>query len=335
MDTNLDSCLRPKTLEDFVGQQQLKKMLSLTMEAAKIQHRTMEHLLFEGPPGTGKTSLASIVANDMGVELRRMHAPTLDKPMDLVNVLRRVKEGDVLFIDEIHRLSPKAAEILFPAMEEYILTIPPSSKGGISLLDDMDDEDFSDRPMTLPLNPFTLIGATTRVGLLSDPLLDRFGLKFHMNYYSLNDLVLIVKSTAKTLKVKIDTTGATVLAARARKTPRVAINLVKRARDYVTVKKIDKITALVAAEIMQWMKIDNQGLDDSDRRYLTLLIEQYKGKPVGIENIAMALGEELDTLTETVEPYLIQQGLIIRTSKGRQVTELAYKAVSKDLPDMR
>jgi Holliday junction DNA helicase RuvB len=218
-------------------------------------------------------------------------------------------------------------------MEEFLLTIPPSNKG--VKLADADDEDFDDRPMTVPLKPFTLVGATTRVGLLSDPLRDRFGQSFHMNYYSLNDLTQIVKATAKTLKVKIDTTGATVLAARARKTPRVAINLVQRVRDYVVVKNVDKVDHNVAVKIMEFMEIDNQGLDATDRRYLTLLIEQYKGGPVGIENIASALGEELDTLTETVEPFLIQQGLLIRTSKGRTVTDGAYKALQKGLPEMR
>lgn len=309
---NIDRALRPTLLKDYVGQKKVCEQLEIFIAAAKKRGEPLDHLLVFGPPGLGKTTLAHIVANEMGVNLRQTSGPVLERPGDLAAILTNLEKNDVLFIDEIHRLSPVVEEILYPALEDYQIDI-------------MIGEGPAARSIKLDLPPFTLIGATTRAGSLTNPLRARFGIVNQLQFYNAEDLSFIVTRSAGLLNVPIDKAGAAEIARRSRGTPRIANRLLRRVRDFAQVRHDGKITAEVAQAALKLLDVDVIGLDTIDRRFMTTIMEKFAGGPVGIDNLASALGEDRETLEDVVEPYLIQQGLVQRTVRGRMATALAYR----------
>lgn len=309
---NIDRALRPMLLKDYVGQKKVCEQLEIFIAAAKKRGEPLDHLLVFGPPGLGKTTLAHIVANEMGVNLRQTSGPVLERPGDLAAILTNLEKNDVLFIDEIHRLSPVVEEILYPALEDYQIDI-------------MIGEGPAARSIKLDLPPFTLIGATTRAGSLTNPLRARFGIVNQLQFYNAEDLSFIVTRSAGLLNVPIDKAGADEIARRSRGTPRIANRLLRRVRDFAQVRHDGKITAEVAQAALKLLDVDVIGLDTIDRRFMTTIMEKFAGGPVGIDNLASALGEDRETLEDVVEPYLIQQGLVQRTVRGRMATALAYR----------
>lgn len=307
-----EQAIRPLNLNDYVGQEEVKTQMDIFINAARMRGEPLDHTLVFGPPGLGKTTLANIVANELKVAIRTTSGPVLEKAGDLAAMLTNLEEGDVLFIDEIHRLSPAIEEILYPAMEDYQLDI-------------MIGEGPAARSIKLDLPPFTLVGATTRAGLLTSPLRDRFGIIQRLEFYSMDELSQIVTRAAGILGTEIDTQGSDEIARRSRGTPRIANRLLRRVRDYADVKGDGRVSVDAATEALDMLSIDKHGFDQMDRRLLLTMIEKFEGGPVGIDSLAAALSEERDTLEDVVEPYLIQQGFIMRTPRGRVVTQFAYR----------
>lgn len=307
-----DRALRPVTLEEYVGQPAVKEQLEIFIEAARRRTEPLDHTLVFGPPGLGKTTLAHIIAHEMKVDLKTTSGPVLEKAGDLAALLTNLESGDVLFIDEIHRLSPVVEEILYPALEDYQLDI-------------VIGEGPAARSIKLDLPPFTLVGATTRAGLLTSPLRDRFGIVQRLEFYSIEDLARIVKRAANIIEVNIDEQGAQEIACRARGTPRIANRLLRRVRDYAEVKSNGSITKETADAALNMLNVDQSGFDHLDRRLLLTLMEKFDGGPVGVDSLAAALSEERGTIEDVLEPYLIQQGYLMRTSRGRMATRMAYE----------
>lgn len=307
-----EATLRPQMLDDYIGQSRIKEMMKVYIEAAKVRGESMDHVLFYGPPGLGKTTLSGIIANEMGVNMKVTSGPAIEKPGEIAAILNNLQEGDVLFIDEIHRLNRQVEEVLYPAMEDFAIDI-------------MLGKEASARSIRLDLPRFTLVGATTRAGLLSAPLRDRFGIVQKMEFYTLEELSAIVKRSAGVLGVSIDAKGADRIARRSRGTPRLANRLLKRVRDFAEVKYDGSITAEVADYALDILDVDKIGLDYNDRVYLSTIIEKFGGGPVGIDTIAASLSEDAGTLEDVIEPYLLMNGLIQRTPRGRIATENAYR----------
>lgn len=318
-DEQLDRAIRPKTLEEYLGQRVVREQMEIFLTAARKRGEPLDHTLIFGPPGLGKTTLASIIAHEMGVALKTTSGPVLEKAGDIAALMTNLEPGDVLFIDEIHRLSPYVEEILYPAMEDYQLDI-------------MIGEGPAARSIKLDLPPFTLVGATTRAGLLTSPLRDRFGIVQRLEFYEVDDLAKIVARSARLLEIPVDDSGAREMARRARGTPRIANRLLRRVRDYAEVKSDGKVTELVAQQALDMLNVDQLGLDHLDRRLLLMLIEKFEGGPVGVDSLAAALSEERGTLEDVLEPYLIQQGYLLRTPRGRMVTQAAYRHFGMQMP---
>ena len=318
-DSELDVSLRPRRLADFVGQERIKEQLNLVLEGAKARGGQVDHLLFSGPPGLGKTSLAGIVAAEMGADLRATSGPALERPGDLAAILTNLQAGDVLFLDEIHRLPRAVEEILYPAMEDFSLDIVVGKGPGA-------------RAIRLPLPPFTLVGATTRTGLITSPLRDRFGFAPRLDYYGPAELNGIVRRSASILEIRLDHDGASEVARRSRGTPRVANRLLRRVRDYAEVRADGVVTADIARRALDLFEVDGRGLDKLDRWVLDVLCTDFGGGPVGLSTLAVAVGEETDTVEDVVEPFLIQQGLLARTPRGRVATDGAYAHLGRPRP---
>ena len=304
--------IRPKMLSDYIGQEKLKEMLSIYIEAAKKRKQSLDHCLFYGPPGLGKTTISNIIANELGVNCKITSGPAIEKPGEMAAILNSLSEGDVLFVDEIHRLNRQVEEVLYPAMEDFAIDV---------LL----GKESSARSLRLELPHFTLIGATTRAGLLSAPLRDRFGIISKLEFYKKEELTKIVLRSAKVLSVPIEEDGAKSIAMRSRGTPRLANRLLRRIRDFADVKYEGVITKEVAEESLDLLNVDKLGLDQNDRAYLTAIVDKYSGGPVGLETLAVSLGEDSGTVEDMIEPYLLLQGLIDRTKRGRVATESAYR----------
>jgi Holliday junction DNA helicase RuvB len=321
-DSQLDSNLRPQRMEDFVGQKSLRDNLGIGLQAAMRRGEALEHVLFYGPPGLGKTTLSTLLARELGVEILFTSGPVLERPGDLAGVLTNIPERGILFIDEIHRLNHTVEEYLYPAMEDFTLDI-------------MIDKGPSARSVRLTLPRFTLVGATTRAGLLTAPLRSRFGMTYRLNYYDAADLQVIVRRSARILDVPIDDAGAAEIAGRARGTPRIANRLLRRVRDYAEVKGDGTINAAIARASLDLLEVDTKGLDVMDRRLLEALIQKFGGGPVGLNTLAMAVGEEADTMEDVYEPFLVQEGFLERTPRGRMATELAYKHLGMEMTGRR
>lgn len=311
-DFKIENSLRPKLLSDYTGQERVKENLRVYIDAAKQRNESLDHVLFYGPPGLGKTTLANIIANEMDVNIKITSGPAIEKPGDMAAILNNLKEGDILFVDEIHRLNRQVEEVLYPAMEDFAIDIV-IGKG------------VSARSIRLELPKFTLVGATTRIGMLTAPLRDRFGVINHLEFYSIDELTKIVKNSARILKVDIEDEGAVELARRSRGTPRLANRFLKRVRDFAQVKYDGKITKEVADFALDLLEVDKLGLDINDRTLLLTIIERFKGGPVGLDTLSAALGEDRGTIEDVYEPYLIQNGYLERTPKGRVVTPMVYK----------
>ena len=316
-DQKNEGSLRPKLLSDYVGQEKAKGNLKIYIEAAKQRGDSLDHVLFYGPPGLGKTTLAGIIANEMGVHMKDTSGPAIEKPGEMAAILNNLQEGDILFVDEIHRLNRQVEEVLYPAMEDFAIDI-------------MIGKGSSARSIRLDLPKFTLVGATTRVGLLTAPLRDRFGVIQRLEFYTPEELCVIVKRSAKVLGVEIDEEGAFEIARRSRGTPRLANRLLKRVRDFAQVKYDGVITRHVADFALDILDVDKLGLDNNDRTLLLTLIQKFSGGPVGLETLAASIGEDSGTLEDVYEPYLLMNGLIMRTPRGRMATDLAYKHLGLD-----
>ncbi len=311
-DLKIEKSLRPQTLDDYIGQQKAKENLKIYIEAAKARGESLDHVLFYGPPGLGKTTLAGIIANEMGTHMKVTSGPAIGKPGEMAAILSNLQEGDVLFVDEIHRLNRQVEEVLYPAMEDYAIDIM-LGKGATA------------RSIRLDLPKFTLVGATTRAGLLSAPLRDRFGVVHPLEFYTVEELKTIILHSALTLGVEIDEEGAYEMARRSRGTPRLANRLLKRVRDFAQVKYDGRISKEVASFALDLLEVDKMGLDQNDRNILMTMIGKFAGGPVGLDTLAAAIGEDAGTIEDVYEPYLVKNGLINRTPKGRVVTELAYQ----------
>lgn len=319
-DLEFDAALRPTSFDEFIGQTKLKQNLKVFVEAARQRKEPLDHLLLFGPPGLGKTTLAHIIAREMGANLRATSGPVLERPGDLAGILTNLERGDVLFVDEIHRLSAVVEEYLYPAMEEFVIDI-------------MIDKGPSARSVKINLPPFTLVGATTRSGLLTSPLRSRFGIVERINYYEEEELGQVVRRSARILKVEVEETGAYEIARRARGTPRVANRLLRRVRDFAQVKGDGRITREAADQALRMLEVDEAGLDPMDKRILSFIIKECGGGPAGINTLAVGVGEEPDTLEEIYEPYLIQHGFLKRTPSGRVATPRAFEHLGAPLPD--
>ncbi len=311
-DRKIENHLRPQMLEDYIGQEKAKETLKIYIEAAKARNEALDHVLFYGPPGLGKTTLAGIIANEMNVNLKITSGPAIEKPGEMAAILNNLQEGDVLFVDEIHRLNRQVEEVLYPAMEDYAIDI-------------MIGKGASARSIRLDLPRFTLVGATTRAGMLTAPLRDRFGVVNRMEFYTVEELKTIIMRSADVLEVGIDEAGAYALAKRSRGTPRLANRLLKRVRDFAQVKYDGYITKAVADYALDLLDVDKEGLDQTDRDLLAVMIEKFSGGPVGLDTLAAALGEDAGTIEDVYEPYLLKNGFIQRTPRGRIVTEHAYR----------
>ena len=311
-DKTIESSLRPQLLKDYVGQEKIKDNLKVYIEAAKNRGEALDHVLFYGPPGLGKTTLASIIANEMGTHLKVTSGPAIAKPGEMAAILNNLSEGDILFVDEIHRLNRQVEEVLYPAMEDYAIDI-------------MLGKGESARSIRIDLPKFTLVGATTRAGMLSAPLRDRFGVVNHMEYYTVDELKHIIVQSAGKLQVEIDEQGAYEMARRSRGTPRLANRLLKRVRDFAEVKYDGVITYEVADFALNLLEVDTFGLDQNDRNILLTVIDKFAGGPVGLDTLAASIGEDAGTLEDVYEPYLVQNGLILRTPRGRVASDLAYR----------
>jgi Holliday junction DNA helicase RuvB len=321
-DRGADPGLRPQVLKEYIGQSRLKTLLEMSIAAAKSRKEPLDHILFYGPPGLGKTTLAHVIANEMGSKIYITSGPALERPRDIIGLVHQLEAGDVLFIDEIHRLSKVAEELLYPAVEDFVIDLS-TGKG------------HATRSMRLPLPRFTLVGATTKAGMISNALRDRFGFVLRLEYYDLPELSQIISRTGKLLGVDITDSGVDIIAGRARGTPRIANRLVRLVRDFAQYKSYSTIDSDVAAEALETYQVDKLGLDPTDRRFLEILIDNYAGGPVGIDTIAATLGEDSNTLEDVYEPYLIQKGFIQRTPRGRVATPNAYKHLGKQAPSMQ
>ena len=317
-DMIIEGSLRPQYLKDYIGQEKAKESLKIYIEAAKQRNDVLDHVLFYGPPGLGKTTLAGIIANEMGVNMKITSGPAIEKPGEMAAILNNLQEGDVLFVDEIHRLNRQVEEVLYPAMEDYAIDIM-IGKGATA------------RSIRLDLPRFTLVGATTRAGLLTAPLRDRFGVIHRLEFYTVEELQQIIMHSAKKLGVEIDTAGARELARRSRGTPRLANRILKRVRDFAQVKYDGVITETNTA--LDLLDVDKMGLDHIDRNILSTMIEKFRGGPVGLDTLAAAIGEDSGTIEDVYEPYLIKNGFLNRTPRGRMVTDLAYRHLGLEIPD--
>jgi holliday junction DNA helicase RuvB len=318
-DVKLEGSLRPRCLEDYIGQSKAKESLKIYIEAAKQRQDSLDHVLFYGPPGLGKTTLACIIANEMGVNLKVTSGPAIEKPGEMAAILNNLQEGDLLFVDEIHRLNRQVEEVLYPAMEDYAIDIM-IGKGATA------------RSIRLDLPRFTLVGATTRAGLLTAPLRDRFGVIHRLEFYTVDELEQIISNSARLLHVEIEPNGARELAKRSRGTPRLANRILKRVRDFAQVKYDGIITEEIANIALNMMDVDKLGLDHIDRNILLTLIEKFQGGPVGLDTLAASIGEDSGTIEDVYEPYLLKNGFLIRTPRGRMVTDLAYRHLGLEIP---
>lgn len=319
-DETIETTLRPQRLQQYIGQSKMKESLQISIKAAQMRHEPLDHMLFYGPPGLGKTTISQILANEMGVHIKITSGPAIEKPGDMAAILNGMKEGDILFIDEIHRLNKQVEEVLYPAMEDYAIDIM-IGKGATA------------KSIRLDLPRFTLIGATTRAGLLSAPLRDRFGLIQRLEFYTVPELQQIIINSARVLDVIVDTQGAGEMARRSRGTPRLANRILKRVRDYALVRGDGRITEQIAREALEMMEVDRMGLDRNDKRILLTLIKNFGGGPAGLDTLAASIGEDAGTIEDVVEPYLLQNGLLNRTPRGRVATALAYEHLGLPYPD--
>lgn len=311
-DNIIDNTIRPETIEEYIGQTDVKENIKIFVEAAKMRNEPLDHVLLYGPPGLGKTTLAFIIAHELGTHIKTASGPSIEKSGDLAAILSSLEPGDVLFIDEIHRMPRYIEEILYPAMEDFTLDIIVGSEG-------------NSRNIKIDLPPFTLVGATTRAGDISSPLRDRFGITSKLQFYTIEELTAIVKRTARVLDIEIDDAAAVELAKRSRGTPRIANKLFKRVRDFALVKGDGRVDMAITLEALERLKVDNMGLDNTDHDLLLAIIQKFNGGPVGVEAIASSIGEEVTTIEDVYEPYLLQMGLLKRTSRGRIATDKAYE----------
>lgn len=319
-DSNIENTLRPQTLDNYIGQEKIKESVRIAIDAAKLRGEPLDHMLFYGPPGLGKTTLAQILANEMGVHIKVTSGPAIEKPGEMAAILNGLKEGDILFVDEIHRLNKQVEEVLYPAMEDFAIDIM-IGKGAAA------------RSIRLNLPRFTLVGATTRAGLLSAPLRDRFGMLNRLEFYQVPELEKIILNSAAKLHVDVEEQGALEMARRSRGTPRLANRILKRVRDFAQVRYDGKITEEISRTALDMMDIDSMGLDRSDQRILRTLIRNFGGGPAGLDTLAAAIGEDAGTVEDVIEPYLLQNGLLCRTPRGRMATPLAYRHLNLELPE--